>query len=35
MPDDAVIDFAPDCNSAVVALAHDSKLHELAMLEGD
>jgi xanthine dehydrogenase accessory factor len=33
MPDDAVAAFRPDRRSAVVALAHDPKLDDLALLE--
>jgi xanthine dehydrogenase accessory factor len=33
MPDDAVRDFRPDHRSCVVALAHDPKLDDLALLE--
>ncbi len=33
MPDDAVIVFAPDERSVVVALTHDPKLDDLALLE--
>ncbi|MGH6649028.1 XdhC family protein [Aquabacterium sp.] len=33
MPDDAVIDMAPDLHSAVVALTHDPKLDDLALME--
>jgi xanthine dehydrogenase accessory factor len=33
MPDDAVIALQPDANSAVVALTHDPKLDDLALLE--
>ena len=33
MPDDAVSDFRPDQRSCVVALSHDSKLDDLALLE--
>lgn len=33
MPDDAVIGMAPDPRSAVVALTHDPKLDDLALLE--
>ncbi len=33
MPDDAVQAFAPDAASAVVALTHDPKLDDLALLE--
>lgn len=32
-PDDAVLAFAPDAASAVVALTHDPKLDDLALLE--
>lgn len=33
MPDDAVTAFAPDGHSAVVALTHDPKLDDLALME--
>lgn len=33
MPDDAVREFHPDCNSCVVALTHDPKLDDLALVE--
>jgi xanthine dehydrogenase accessory factor len=33
MPDDAVAAFRPDARSAVVALTHDPKLDDLALLE--
>lgn len=33
MPDDAVRCFAPDCRSCVIALAHDPKLDDMALLE--
>jgi xanthine dehydrogenase accessory factor len=33
MPDDAVIALQPDANSAVVALTHDPKLDDLALME--
>jgi len=33
MPDDAVIAFAPDARSCVIALTHDPKLDDLALLE--
>lgn len=33
MPDDTVIDFAPDRHTAVIALTHDPKLDDLALLE--
>ena len=33
MPDDAVLDLAPDPHTAVVALTHDPKLDDLALLE--
>jgi xanthine dehydrogenase accessory factor len=33
MPDDAVTAFAPDPHSAIVALTHDPKLDDLALLE--
>ncbi|MDR2990364.1 MAG: XdhC family protein [Burkholderiaceae bacterium] len=33
MPDDAVQSFAPDRRSCVIALAHDPKLDDLALLE--
>jgi xanthine dehydrogenase accessory factor len=33
MPDDVVRAFAPDLRSAVVALSHDPKLDDLALLE--
>jgi xanthine dehydrogenase accessory factor len=32
-PDDVVTAFGPDCRSAVVALTHDPKLDDLALLE--
>ena len=33
MPDDAVVAFRPDSRSAVIALSHDPKLDDLALLE--
>jgi len=33
MPDDVVLDFQPDRRSAVIALTHDPKLDDLALLE--
>jgi len=33
MPDDAVLEFAPDAHTAVIALTHDPKLDDLALLE--
>jgi xanthine dehydrogenase accessory factor len=33
MPDDAVQSFAPDAHSAVIALTHDPKLDDLALME--
>ncbi|MDP2962877.1 MAG: XdhC family protein [Sulfurimicrobium sp.] len=33
MPDDAVVAFKPDSGSAIVALTHDPKLDDLALLE--
>jgi len=33
MPDDAVIAFGPDARSCVIALSHDPKLDDLALLE--
>jgi xanthine dehydrogenase accessory factor len=33
MPDDAVTAFAPDGRSVVIALTHDPKLDDLALLE--
>ncbi|MBY4596946.1 XdhC family protein [bacterium BD-1] len=33
MPDDTVIDFKPDRRSCVIALTHDPKLDDLALLE--
>ena len=33
MPDDAVLAFAPDPRSCIVALSHDPKLDDLALLE--
>ena len=33
MPDDAVIEFQPDAHSAIIALTHDPKLDDLALLE--
>lgn len=33
MPDDAVLEFAPDRHTAIVALTHDPKLDDLALLE--
>jgi xanthine dehydrogenase accessory factor len=33
MPDDAVLEFAPDAHTAIIALTHDPKLDDLALLE--
>lgn len=33
MPDDVVVGFKPDSNTAIVALTHDPKLDDLALLE--
>ncbi len=33
MPDDTVVDFRPDRNTAIVALTHDPKLDDLALME--
>lgn len=33
MPDDVVAAFAPDANTAIVALTHDPKLDDMALLE--
>ncbi len=33
MPDDAVLAFRPDAHSAVIALTHDPKLDDMALLE--
>jgi xanthine dehydrogenase accessory factor len=33
MPDDVVIEMQPDCRTAVVALTHDPKLDDLALME--
>lgn len=33
MPDDVVMAFKPDCRSCVIALTHDPKLDDLALLE--
>jgi xanthine dehydrogenase accessory factor len=33
MPDDTVLDFKPDANTAIVALTHDPKLDDLALIE--
>ncbi|HTN48302.1 MAG TPA: XdhC family protein [Burkholderiaceae bacterium] len=33
MPDDTVIDFRPDRHTAIVALTHDPKLDDLALIE--
>lgn len=33
MPDDAVIAMQPDCRSAIIALTHDPKLDDLALIE--
>jgi xanthine dehydrogenase accessory factor len=33
MPDDTVLDFKPDTNTAIVALTHDPKLDDLALIE--
>ncbi|HEX2011787.1 MAG TPA: XdhC family protein [Roseateles sp.] len=33
MPDDVVLSFAPDGHSAIVALTHDPKLDDLALME--
>jgi len=33
MPDDAVLELRPDAHTAIVALTHDPKLDDLALLE--
>ena len=33
MPDDAIVDFKPDVHTAIVALTHDPKLDDMALLE--
>jgi xanthine dehydrogenase accessory factor len=33
MPDDTVVDFKPDRNTAIIALTHDPKLDDLALME--
>jgi xanthine dehydrogenase accessory factor len=33
MPDDTVIEFRPDHNTAIIALTHDPKLDDLALME--
>ncbi len=33
MPDDTVVEFKPDKNTAVIALTHDPKLDDLALME--
>ena len=33
MPDDVVVEFKPDSNTAIVALTHDPKLDDMALLE--
>ena len=33
MPDDVVVEFKPDANTAIVALTHDPKLDDMALLE--
>jgi xanthine dehydrogenase accessory factor len=33
MPDDTVVEFKPDPNTAIVALTHDPKLDDLALME--
>jgi xanthine dehydrogenase accessory factor len=33
MPDDTVIDMKPDRNTAIIALTHDPKLDDLALME--
>jgi xanthine dehydrogenase accessory factor len=33
MPDDTVVDFQPDRNTAIIALTHDPKLDDLALME--
>jgi len=33
MPDDTVLDFQPDRNTAIIALTHDPKLDDLALME--
>ena len=33
MPDDVLVAFKPDCRSCVIALSHDPKLDDLALLE--
>jgi len=33
MPDDTVLEFRPDRNTAIIALTHDPKLDDLALME--
>jgi xanthine dehydrogenase accessory factor len=33
MPDDTVVEFRPDANTAIIALTHDPKLDDLALME--
>ena len=33
MPDDAVVELRPDAHTAIVALTHDPKLDDLALME--
>jgi xanthine dehydrogenase accessory factor len=33
MPDDTVVEFRPDTNTAIIALTHDPKLDDLALME--
>jgi xanthine dehydrogenase accessory factor len=33
MPDDTVVEFKPDTNTAIIALTHDPKLDDLALME--
>lgn len=33
MPDDAIVEFKPDAHTAIVALTHDPKLDDMALLE--
>jgi xanthine dehydrogenase accessory factor len=33
MPDDTVVEMKPDANTAIVALTHDPKLDDLALIE--
>lgn len=33
MPDDAVLAFKPDCRTAIVALSHDPKVDDMALME--